>query len=45
MQENNRCLYLLFSRTWGGKDLDDNGIGVCLLDEEIAEIGYKDIAF
>ena len=23
----------------------DNGIGVCLLDEEIAEIGYKDIAF
>ena len=24
---------------------DDNGIGVCLLDEEIAEIAYKDIAF
>lgn len=45
MQEDNRCLYLLFSRTWGGEALDDNGIGVCLLDEEIAEIGYKDIAF
>lgn len=45
MLEDNRCLYLLFSRTWGGEDLDDNGIGVCVQNEEIVEIAYKDIAF
>ena len=45
MLEDNRCLYLLFSRTWGGEDLDDNGIGVCVRNEEIVEIAYKDIAF
>ena len=37
-------------KIWGwlwlvGEADADNGIGVCLLDEEIAEIGYKDIAF
>ena len=37
--------YLLFSRKWGGEDLDDNGIGVCYINEEIDEIAYKDIAF
>lgn len=40
-----RCVYLLFSRSWGGEDWDDNGIGVCILNEEIDEIAYKDIAF
>lgn len=45
MLEDTRCLYLLFSKTWGGEDLDDNGIGVCVQNEEIAEIAYKDIAF
>ena len=45
MLEDTRCLYLLFSRTWGGENLDDNGIGVCVQNEEIAEIAYKDIAF
>ena len=39
--EDTRCLYLLFFRTWGGEDLDDNGIGVCVQNEEIAEIAYK----
>lgn len=40
-----RCIYLLFSRAWGGEDLDDNGVGICLKNEEIAEIAYKDMAF
>lgn len=45
MLEDSRCLYLLFSRTWGGDDSDDNGIGVCCINEEIKEIAYKDMAF
>ncbi len=45
MQEEERRIYLLFSKSWGGEDLDDNGIGVCYIDEEIDDIGYKDIAF
>ncbi|MFG6367243.1 MAG: hypothetical protein K1W16_02240 [Lachnospiraceae bacterium] len=40
-----RCIYLLFSRTWGGEDWDDNGIGVCCVNEEVDEIAYKDIAY
>lgn len=43
--KNERRAYLLFSRSWGGDDIDDNGIGVCLVNEEIYDIGYKDIAF
>ena len=38
-------IYLLFSRSRGREYLDDNGIGVCFVNEEITEIGYKDIAF
>lgn len=45
MMKDARYIYLLFSRTWGGEDLDDNGIGVCYINEEIDEIAYKDIAF
>lgn len=45
MLEDNRCLYFLFSKTWGGEGLDDNGIGVCVQNEKIVEIVYKDIAF
>lgn len=45
MMEDSRRIYLLFSRTWGGTDLDDNGIGVCCINEMIDEIAYKDIAF
>lgn len=45
MLEEERRIYLLFSKKWGGEDTDDNGIGVCFTDEEIEEIGYKDMAF
>jgi len=45
MMDEGRCIYLLFSRTWGGEDLDDNGIGVCFINEKIEEIAYKDMAY
>jgi hypothetical protein len=45
LMESGRRVYLLLDRTWGGEDLDDNGVGVCFINEQIAEIGYKDIAF
>lgn len=45
MMSQGRYIYLLFSRIWGGEDYDDNGIGVCFINEEIDEIAYKDIAF
>ena len=45
MMDKGRCVYLLFSRAWGGEDFDDNGIGVCCINEEITKIGYKDMAF
>ncbi len=44
-QKDPICIYLLFSRAWGGEDYDDNGIGVCFINEEIDEIAYKDIAY
>ena len=44
-EDDEHSIYLLFSRTWGGDDDDDNGIGVHILNEEIEEIAYKDIAF
>lgn len=45
MMEEGRRVYLLCSRVWGGEDLDDNGVAVAFLNEEVVEIGYKDIAF
>lgn len=45
LMDEGRRIYLLFSKKWGGEDFDDNRIGVCCINEEIAEIGYKDIAF
>ena len=45
LMKNNRCIYLLFSRTWGGEDFDDNGIAVRYINEEIDKIGYKDMAY
>ena len=45
MMDEGRRIYLLFSRIWGGEDLEDNGIGVCFINETIDEISYKDIAF
>lgn len=43
--EKGRRIYLLFSRTWGGEDLEDNGIGVCYINENIDKISHKEIAF
>ena len=39
-----RCIYLTFSKKWGN-DTEDNGIGVKIVNEEITEIGFKEIAF
>lgn len=39
------AIYLLFSRDWGGEDLDENGVAVLIVDGEVSEVGYKDIAF
>ena len=38
-------VYILFDRDWGGDDTDDNGVAVLVADGEVAEVGYKDIAF
>lgn len=45
MDDDRLIIYLLFSRTWGGEDYDDNGVGVRYVNEEIDEIAHKDIAF
>lgn len=45
MMEKGRRIYLLFSRTWGGEDLEDNGIGIRYINENIDTISYKEIAF
>lgn len=42
--EGKRCLYLLFTHEWGN-DLDCHGVGIKLLNEQIEEVGYQDIAF
>lgn len=39
-----RCLYLLFSRRWA-EDPNHNGVGIQLLNEEVTESGFQDIAF
>lgn len=36
-----RCVCLAFSCTWD----EENGMGIRLLDEEIDEIGFQDLAF
>ena len=38
-------IYVLFNRDWGGEDLEGNGVAVLVADGEVAEVGYKDIAF
>ena len=45
LAEGGRTVYLLLGKAWGGEDLDDNGVGVRFVNEQIAYIGYKDIAF
>ena len=39
-----RCIYITFNKKYGN-DTEDNGIGVKIVNEEVAEIGFKDIAF
>ncbi len=43
--DGKRCLYLLFNRKWAEEDLNDNGVGLRLLNEEIDGARFKDIAF
>ncbi len=38
-------IYVLFNRDWGGEDLEGNGVAVLVANGEVAEVGYKDIAF
>ena len=42
--EGERCIYLTFNKKYGN-DTEDNGIGVKIVNEEVTEIGFKDIAF
>lgn len=44
-EEDNRRVFLLFSRAWGGPDPDDNGVAVEFVNETVSGVGYKDIAF
>ena len=39
-----RCIYLTFSKKYGN-DIEGNGIGVKIVNEEVTEIGFKEIAF
>lgn len=39
-----RRIYLTFNKKYGN-DTEDNGIGVKIVNEEVTEIGFKDIAF
>ncbi len=45
LHHNERCIYVLFNRDWGGPDMDDNGVAVEIINEEVKNIGYKDIAY
>lgn len=40
-----RGIYVLFNRDWGGEDYDDNGVAVSVVDENVVEVGYKDMAY
>ncbi len=43
--KNERCIYVLFNRDWGGPDEDDNGVAVEIKNEKVSGVGYKDIAY
>jgi len=43
--KNERCIYVLFNRDWGGPDTDDNGVAVEIKNEKVTSVGYKDIAY
>ena len=38
-------VFTCFAYGHGGEDYDDNGIGVCYINEESVVIGDKDMAF
>lgn len=42
---NERRIYILFNRDWGGPDNDDNGVAVEIINEKVTGVGYKDIAY
>lgn len=42
--KNERWIYLTFNHKWGN-DINDNGIGIKFVNEEIKEIGFKSIAY
>lgn len=43
--DENRIIYLLFNRDWGGEDDEDNGVAVKIVNEHVIDVGYKDIAY
>ena len=45
LHRNERCIYVLFNRDWGGPDMDDNGVAVEIINEKVNNVGYKDIAY
>ena len=42
---NERIIYILFNRDWGGPDDEDNGVAVEIINEKVTGVGYKDIAY
>lgn len=44
MEGKGRIIYLTFNKKWGDPDFDEDGLGIKLVNEEIVEIGYRDIA-
>ena len=44
MKGKERWVYLTFNKKWGDPDFDQDGLGIKLINEEIVEIGYRDIA-
>lgn len=44
LTKNERWIYLTFNHKWG-HDINDNGIGIKFVNEEINEIGFKSIAY
>lgn len=42
---DNRIIYLLFNRDWGGEDYEDNGVAVKIVNEQVSDVAYKDMAY
>lgn len=39
-----RCVFLTFQKKWGN-DIEQNGVGVQILGDEVGEIGFAEIAY